>query len=75
MKQLADTLGYASALISHEPEESDPWTIARSDWVLVTRNVGLLNHPIIAAHRVAIPLPSFARPWTDDWHNLFDVLK
>nr|UOZ96891.1 Polyamine aminopropyltransferase [Cupriavidus sp.] len=75
VKQLADTLGYASALISHEPEDTDPWTIARSDWVLVTRNVGLLNHPIIAAHRVAIPLPSFSRPWTDDWHNLFDVLK
>jgi spermidine synthase len=75
VKQLADSLGYASALISHEPEDSDPWTTARSDWVLVTRNIDLLNNPLIANYRSAILSPSFSRPWTDDWHNLFDVLK
>ena len=36
VKQLADELGYASALIAHEPSDTEPWSTARSEWVLVT---------------------------------------
>ena len=75
VKQLADALGYASVLISHEPEDTDPWSSARSDWILITRNVDFLNHPSISEHRIAIPSVPSQRLWTDDWHNLFTVLK
>jgi hypothetical protein len=75
IRQLADGLGYASALIAHEPADTEPWSTARSEWVLITRDIAFLNHPEIADHRVAIrPRPGL-RPWTDDFHNLFEVLK
>ena len=75
VKQLADALGYASALIAHEPSDTEPWSTARSEWVLVTRDVAFLNAAEIADHRVAIQARSGLRIWTDDFHNLFEVLK
>jgi spermidine synthase len=75
VKQLADELGYASALIAHEPSDSEPWSTARSEWVLVTRDIAFLNTPEIADHRVAIQTRNALRIWTDDFHNLFEVLK
>lgn len=75
VKQLADALGYASALIAHEPADNEPWSTARSEWVLVTRDIAFLNAPEIADHRVAIQARNGLRLWTDDFHNLFEVLK
>jgi len=42
---------------------------------LVTRDIALLNTPEIADHRVAIQARKELRIWTDDFHNLFEVLK
>jgi SAM-dependent methyltransferase len=75
VKQLADELGYGSALIAHEPSDTEPWSTARSEWVLVTRDIAFLNTPEIADHRVAILARPELRVWTDDFHNLFEVLK
>lgn len=75
VKQLADELGYGSALIAHEPSDTEPWSTARSEWVLVTRDIAFLNTPEIADHRVAIQARPELRVWTDDFHNLFEVLK
>lgn len=75
VKQLADDLGFASALIAHEPSDTEPWSTARSEWVLVTRDIAFLNAPEIADHRVAIQARKGLQIWTDDFHNLFEVLK
>jgi SAM-dependent methyltransferase len=47
----------------------------RSDWVLVSRNGPLLASPRIAS--AATPIPDHAdwRVWTDDFNNLFQVLR
>jgi hypothetical protein len=54
----------------------DPDMALASEWVLLARDPALLNVPAIA--RQAEPLPP-QRPeirlWTDDYSNLFQILK
>ena len=49
---------------------------SRSDWVLVSKNTALLANP---QHRRTRRRRSSARPdwrlWTDDFNNLFQVLR
>jgi len=48
---------------------------SRTDWVLVARNPKLLEHEALAKARAEIePIPGL-RPWTDDFNNLFRILK
>jgi len=47
----------------------------RSDWVLVSRNHALLASPRIATAATAIPDHPGWRVWTDDFNNLFQVLR
>jgi spermidine synthase len=47
----------------------------RSDWIAVTPNAAFAK-ALEAAGGVALPPePTDRRPWTDDHHNLFEVLK
>ncbi len=72
VKRIADDVGLQTALISDDAEDSD---LARTDWVLVTRNQALLEHPEIAKHVTEIQAISGLRVWTDDFNNLFQILK
>ena len=46
-----------------------------SDWVLVTSNPALLDHPRLSeSARPIVPRPDW-RLWTDDFNNLVQVLK
>lgn len=47
----------------------------RSDWVLVSRNRALLASPRIASAATPIPEHAGWRVWTDDFNNLFQVLR
>ncbi len=46
-----------------------------SDWVLLARNDNVLGQPAIAAHMESRDGLPRIRPWTDDYSNLFQLLK
>ncbi|HEX4327220.1 MAG TPA: fused MFS/spermidine synthase, partial [Burkholderiales bacterium] len=72
VKQLADEVGYQAVLISDEPSET---YLSRTDWVIVTKSRNFLDDPEIKAKRSEIiPIPGL-QPWTDDFNNLFQILK
>ncbi len=72
VKRIAEEIGLHAALISDDAENSD---LSRTDWVLVTRNKALLERPEIAKHAAEIEAIPGLRVWTDDFNNLFQILK
>ena len=48
---------------------------SRSDWVLVSNNIALLSNPRIAEATTPINERPGWRLWTDDFNNLFQVLR
>jgi len=73
LQQVARTFGLTMVVIQ---APGDPDMALASEWVLLARDPALLNVPAIA--RQAEPLPP-QRPeirlWTDDYSNLFQILK
>ncbi len=72
VKQIADTYGLHTALISDDETEGDA---SRTDWVLVTRNQKLLEHDSIKDNTSQITEIPRLRLWTDDFNNLVQILK
>jgi hypothetical protein len=56
-------------------DEGDDALANRSDWVLVSHNHPLLSSPRIATAASPIPAHPEWRVWTDDFNNLFEVLR
>jgi hypothetical protein len=73
VRQLADSIGWtAMRVVDEPPKDSDGY---HSDWIVVTRNPGLiLALREQAKAEEASPDPRL-KPWTDDYNNLFQVLK
>jgi hypothetical protein len=67
-----------SAIQVNDPEDGDddPDYISESDWVLVAADPALFAHAQFqdAGIEPVKPRPRF-RPWTDDYSNLFQILK
>jgi hypothetical protein len=72
VKAIADEYGLKSVLIDDEAENDD---LARTDWVLVTRDPDFLAKTPIASASSAIGTIPGLRAWTDDYNNLFRILK
>lgn len=72
VKRVADAYQLHTALIVDEAEESD---FSKTDWVLATRNRALLEREDIASAAGQIPDIPGLRVWTDDYNNLFRILK
>ena len=72
VKQLADAVGYEAVLIS---DKSNDMRNSPSNWVVVTRNRDFLNAPEVMNNRVNIEPISGMGIWTDDFSNLFQILK
>jgi hypothetical protein len=73
VKLLAEDAEYATRLIV---SEEDPlMLISSADWVLVTRNQRFLNAPETFAGIENIVVPPRLRLWTDDYNNLFEILR
>jgi SAM-dependent methyltransferase len=72
VKMIADEYRLHTALVVDEAEESD---LARTDWVLVSRDAKVLQRKEIAS--VASPIETIRglAVWTDDYNNLFRILK
>ena len=74
-KQLADDAGMQAVLINHQPADTDPHWVTVTDYVLVTQTAAFLADPEIQARSRKIePVPGL-RIWTDDYNNLFKILR
>ena len=75
VRQIAEEAGYRAVLIEDEPTDDPRGLMALSDWVLVTKNERLLSSRAVKDKTVDIePIPGL-RTWTDDFNNLFQILK
>lgn len=73
VKLLADDARYTARLISSEEEA--PALISSADWVLVTRNQRFLELSETSAGSESISVPDHLRLWTDDYNNLYKILR
>lgn len=76
VKILADQRKLSSAIIENEPDDAQS---ARqqsdSDWVVIPRDARMLEVPAIAAKAKQISPRAGVGLWTDDYNNLFRILK
>lgn len=71
--KIARAKGLHAALVVDQPDKST--SLHETDWVLVSRDPqALVRDPIRGATSVLEPIPG-QKPWTDDFNNLFSVLK
>ncbi len=75
VQQIAQEAGFAAVLIEDEPVSDPRGLMALSDWVLVTKSPSLPRVPAIAGKTVTIEPIAGLTPWSDDFNNLFRVLK
>jgi len=73
---VVEALAKAQGLVAtHVADGGEGALASRSDWVLVSANKALLEHPRLAAATVPIESRPDWRLWTDDFNNLVQVLK
>jgi len=65
--------GWRAALVEDTAEDEDEGVYG-SDWVLLTRGTGPWG-PKVAEVAKPLPPPGKVRRWTDDYSNLFRILK
>jgi hypothetical protein len=73
VKLLAEDADYATRLISSSEEVT--MMVSPADWVLVTRNQEFLNKPETFEGSENITVPPHLRLWTDDYNNLYEILR
>lgn len=72
VQRLAAELGLASILVHDAAEDSD---LRATDWVLVAKNPAVLNTAALQKAATPVrPIPGLST-WSDDFNNLFEVLK
>jgi SAM-dependent methyltransferase len=73
VEQIARDAGFKAVLIADRPSVSG--LAAPSEWMLVTRSTTFLQQPEIVAHTTPIVPRSGLPAWTDQFSNLFQILK
>jgi hypothetical protein len=72
-KQILPWFGGSAAVLVHDEAEAS--RLRATDWVLVARDAATLQRAGLAgASRPIEPIPGL-RAWTDDFSNLFNLLK
>ncbi|MHB8381772.1 MAG: polyamine aminopropyltransferase [Candidatus Binataceae bacterium] len=66
------TLNLHYGFVHNDEKDMVNWS---ADWVLLTRADNVLGQPAIAAHMESRARLRRIRPWTDDYSNLFQILK
>lgn len=46
-----------------------------SDWILLSKKPEVLQHPRIGEAAQALPRKAGIKAWTDDFHNIVQVLR
>ncbi|MFM1909090.1 MAG: hypothetical protein RLZZ591_2767 [Pseudomonadota bacterium] len=70
--KIAESMGLEFALIHDEPDRPAQ---RDTDWVLVTRSKTLLKQPAFTRAQMAPESIPGLKVWTDDFNNLFQVLR
>ncbi len=71
--RLAEEIGWSAIRVVDDPRDNS--ALYRSDWVLVTANKALID-ALAVQHAVTPIVPDPTLPvWTDDFNNLFRILK
>jgi hypothetical protein len=73
IRQLAEGVGYRAVLVNSGGNDDE--LILPSDWVLVTRSAAVLKNADVNLRSKPIPSRAGLRPWTDDYNNLFQILR
>jgi len=73
VRRVGQELGAFVIAVENEPDDSN--YVFESDWVLVTRSHSFATNPAVKNHEVAKKLNPNLRLWTDDYSNLFQILK
>ncbi len=71
--RLAAAFGKQSLAV-HSPGDRGAHTM-EATWILVTSNRALLDSPTFQANGRKLPVPKGGRLWTDDYSNLFQVMR
>ena len=72
VQAIAQSRGLHSVLVHDEPERPAQ---RDTDWMLVSRNAAVLESAAISARRVEPAHIAQLGVWSDDFNNLFDVLR
>ena len=72
VKLAAVSLGKDARLVESQDEEND---VFASSWVLVTASPVVFEGPLLRGAARAVPTPRNIRMWTDDYSNLFQILR
>jgi SAM-dependent methyltransferase len=74
--RLARELGLHAHLVRDDPDDEDETGRSKTDWVLIARDEQVLKRQVIveAGAEPAEDQPAW-RTWTDDYSNLFQILK
>jgi SAM-dependent methyltransferase len=73
IRQLAEGAGYQAMLVKSQGD--DDQQVLPTDWVLVTNNGAVLKNADVTMHSRPIASRAGLRPWTDDYNNLFQILR
>jgi len=73
VKLLADDAGYSASWVSSDDDRRK--LIDSADWVLVTRNKHFIEDLETSTFVETIVVPPKLRLWTDDYNNLFQILR
>jgi hypothetical protein len=70
----ANDFGKAAILVDDDGEDED--YLSSSDWVLLSGDPAAFSESLFKAHGIEpAKLRPGLRPWTDDYSNLFQILK
>ncbi len=58
-----------------ETDDEDKNEVYGATWILVSSNEAFFKNPLFKGQLTAIPIPKNLRPWTDDFSNLWQVLR
>jgi SAM-dependent methyltransferase/MFS family permease len=72
VKRIADEMGLQVTMVDDDAKDSD---LSSTDWVLVTRSKTLFENPDIAEYTSDVEDIPGLPVWTDDFNNLFQILK
>jgi hypothetical protein len=72
-RQLGESLGKSAKVVDTEDEDFND--IFGATWVLVTGSPDLFDQPLLKSAAAPIRFSKSLRLWTDDYSNLFQILK
>ena len=75
VQRLAESLGLHARLVSHSPTDEEFQLYSSTDYVLVTADPKVFEHPKLNAAVEKIVAPKKVSVWTDSFNNLLEAVR